>query len=395
MNINEHTNIYELLATFPECRESLFPFLKTDDAFINISELSANCNANLTSLLSGIERNVKRVKQNPYDYSQMKKKLIKSGTVNIAGFVSFLWQEPFIRELKEKADRSGIKLNINIFPKHLKKQFQNYLSVCNDPVDLPEILIGKGFSSLMTSRFVETFVKPGHYCNTATSNNMSNFFRSTGFADPFGSYHPFGIEELVMVYDASYSEVIDPPGSWKDILKPGYKGMLGQMGKNQQDHFGFIMMLYLYLSFGTEGIACYARNVKYKQHFTHTIRNIGTKSDMSAPVNIMHQFAAKLIRSNVRDQVYIINTKEGNPSVCHFFMLKNKADMQAAEIVDHLYSKQIKNIIEKGGTTHISSSKLHSGNKTIRWIGWDTLRELPLPYLKEYLSKIAYNHFKL
>jgi hypothetical protein len=80
----------------------------------------------------------------------MRELLIKSDAVNITGFVNFLWQEPFINELKNKAEVMGINININIFPKHVKKVFQNYLAVCNNPDDLPEILIGKGFSSFMS-----------------------------------------------------------------------------------------------------------------------------------------------------------------------------------------------------------------------------------------------------
>lgn len=393
MSINEHTNIKELLTSIPELQEFLYPYCFTASVCTNLAEVSVKNNISTTSLITGVERYIKRVKQNPCNYQQMRELLVKPDAVNVTGFVNFLWLEPFVNELKAKADEMGIKLNINIFPKHLKKQFQNYLSVCNKPDDLPEMLIGKGFSSFMTSRFIDTFVKPGYYQYPMADSSISDFFLTKDFTDPHQSYHPFGVEELVMVYDASYSEIVHPPRSWVDILKPEYMGMLSQMGKEQQDHFGFIMMLYLYKSMGEEAIKRYAENVKIKQHFTHTIKNIGKNNDRSAPVNIMHQFAAKFIRSDAREQTQIIDTDEGNPSVCHFYLLKNNASEQAVEFARHLYSEPIKNIVEKAGTTHISSPMLLSGNKTIRWIGWDTLRELPMPYLKEYLSEIAYNHF--
>jgi|GEM_PF-1316334 len=393
MHYNEHTSISELLTSIPECREFFYPLCLGKATCCTISELSATGNIPLPVLLTGIDRYVKRARQNPCNYSQMREMLIKPGAVNIAGFVNFLWQEPFVLELKAKAEELGVALNINIFPGHLKKQFQNYLAVCGNPDDLPEILIGKGFSSLMTSRFVDIFVKPGYYKYAMSGTAMSNFFVSKGYTDSGQSYHPFGVEELVMVYDDSCSEAVNHPQSWEDLLKPAYLGMLSQTGKEHRDHFGFMMMLYLYKSLGEEGIIRYAGNVKIKQHFTHTIKNIGKKNDKSAPVNIMHQFAARFIRSDAREQTQIVDARDGNPSVCHFCMLKQTAEEQAVEIAKHLYSEPIKNIIEKGGTTHISSPKPISGNNSIRWIGWDTLRELPLPYLKEYLSEIAYNHF--
>ncbi len=394
MIIDEHTNTRDLLINVPECREFLYPYHSAPGVDSNLHELAVSCNISLNALRNGIERYVKRAKQNPHDYHQMREQLVKPGTVNIAGFVNFLWQEPFVKELEAKAEKQGFRLNINIFPKHAKKQFQNYLATCNNPGDLPEILIGKGFSSFMTSYFVNTFVKQGYYQHPMPGDGMSDFFKSKSFADPHQSYHPFGVEELVMVYDSSRSHEVPPPHSWEDILQPGYHGMLSQMGKEQKDHFGFIMMLYLYNSLGEEGIKRYAANVKIKQHFTRTIKNMGKRNDQSAPVNIMHQFAAKFTRSDIREKIQVIDTQEGNPSACHFFLMKNRVSEQTVEMAKHLYSEPIKNIIEKAGTTHISSPSPLSGSKNTRWIGWDTLRELPLPYLKEHLSEIAYKYFK-
>lgn len=395
MNATKHTNISEIIQTVPECREFLHPYLSQINDSSNLEMLAANNNISVSSLISGLERYIKRATQNLCDYQQMRELLIKTNSVNIAGFVNFLWQEPFINELKNKAEEIGINININIFPKHLKKVFQNYLAVCNNPDDLPEILIGKGFSSFMTSHFVDTFVKPGYYQNPIAENKMSDFFKNKSFTDSYQSYHPFGVEELVMVYDTSYSDTVSPPKSWEDILKPEYKGRLSQMGKEQQDHFGFIMMLYLHDKLNSEGIKRFAENVKIKQHFTHTIKNIGKQNERSSPVNIMHQFASKFIRSEARETVRIIDALDGNPSVCHFFLLKKSASENAIEIANHLYSGQIKTIIEKAGTTHISTSIPTSDNQNIRWIGWDTLRELPLPYMKEQLSEIAYKHFNV
>jgi len=394
MNLNMHTSIKELLINTPECQEFLYSIPKSGFIYNYINDFNKNASVSSTAILLGLERYIKRASQNPCNYNEMRDLLIKPGCVNVAGFVNFLWQEPFVNELKSKAKELDIELNINIFPKHLKKQFQNYLAMCKNPDDLPEILIGKGFSSFMTSRFVDIFVKPGYFQHLMP-NNMSELFKTKGFEDPNNCYHPFGIEELVMVYDKSYLNEVAVPTSWEDILSSQYSGKLNQMGKEQQDHFGFIMMIYLYKSLGENGIRKYAENVKLKQHFTHTIKNFGKNNEHSSPVNIMHQFAAKLIRSDAREKIQLIETIEGNPSVCHFYLLKTHANIQSIELAKHLYSNPIKNIIEKSGTTHITSAKSISGNSTIRWIGWNNLRELPLPYMKEHLSEIAYNHFKL
>jgi hypothetical protein len=299
-----------------------------------------------------------------------------------------------VAELKSKAEELHIDLNINIFPKQYKAQFQNYLSVCNSPDDLPDILIGKGFSSLISSRFIDNFVRSGHFSCKVDESNMSQLFVNAELQSADADYHPFGVDEMVMLLDKTVKSAAKVPASWSDILTPEYNQLLAQMGKNQRDHFGFVIMLYIYAQHGTNGIEQYAANVKSKDHFTSIIKGIGKSYEKAAVINIVHQYAGKMIRSDAKDKTEIIITTDGNPTVCNFFLIKNIAGGEALEIVNHLYSPQIKAILEKGGTNHITSNSLLSGSSAIRWVGWDVIKSFQHPYIKEYLSEIAYSKFK-
>lgn len=393
MNMNLHARTSDILRTHPECCEFLYPFHQHFSKSETLESLAGNAGLSGSSLVKGLERCVKRAVQNPCNFEKMRSRLIVPGSVNVAGFVHFLWQESLVHELKARAKALKINLNINLFPKHLKKEFQNYLSLCNTADDLPEILIGKGFSSLSATRFYDQFLRTGHYRHELPFESMSDSFYNAGFSDREHIFHPFGIEEMVMVFDKTVQQSVAMPGSWDDLLTPEYKDMVCQMGKDRNDHFGFVVLLYFFSLYGMPGVVKYAANVKVRQHFSQTVSDIGKNHPSCAPVNILHQFAADLIRSNAREVTERITPKEGNPGICHYFMLKNTAGPQELEIAAHLYAPSVRSIVEKSGVHHITSTP-SSGNSKIRWIGWETLKTLPMPYMKEYLAEIAYEHYK-
>ena len=98
----------------------------------------------------------------------------------------------------------------------------------------------------------------------------------------------------------------------------------------------------------------------------------------------MHSFASRFIRSDARSNVAVINPLDGNPVTAYFFLLKKNAGNDARKIVQHLYSKPIGEILENTGTLHGSNYSTLAKGKNIRWIGWDTVKNASLPYLKEY-----------
>lgn len=392
--IDIKTNIKQILQQTPGCEEFLYPFLDKIQDDTRLISLAVMLDIPVGILQNGLDRSLKRIEQNPCNYQQMHERLIQPGHVNIAGFVNFLWQKEFVSEIKSKAKESGIKLNLNIFPKHSKKEFQNYLSLCSSPDDLPGILIGKGFSSFMSQRFADKFVKTGFYSHAPVSDEMGSIFRTAGLQDVQHDYHPFGVEEMVMIHDKTIPFSEELPETWISVLESGYANAIIQMGKAKRDHFGFNMMLYLHAEVGRTAIEKYASNVKNKQHFSYIIKNMARNNSDSAPINIIHQFAGRFIRSDALEKTEIITTKDGNPCVCLFFLMKNSLSEDGIEMAKHLYSPQIKCIMEKYGTAHITSELPASGNAKIQWVGWNKIKELPLPYLKEELSEIAYNHYK-
>lgn len=392
MLVQADTELNKILERHPECLEMLWPFRKLIDDDCTVGEFTARYELPLEALTLGLTQTVKRALQYPCDYAQMRRQLLKNGQVNIAGYVNFTWQQAFIDELKRYAKENNIKLNLNIFPKYRKKEFQNYLALCRSVDDLPDVLIGKGFSSLNTQQFTDSWIRTG--CFTRKLDVPVNaVFKAAGLYDCQQQYHSFGAEEFVMVYDSVQRPNLELPKSWSDLLKPGYRGLISQMGKNVRDHFGFVMLFYLYHQHGEDGVRAFARNVKSKQHFSGMVKNMATALPETAPLNLMHNFAKCFIRSDVRNDVKLIEPTDGNPVVSHFLLLKRDASDEAEQLARHFYSSAIGNILERSGSLHAATTSILSRDKKIRWIGWETVKNAPLPFLKEYLSEIAYAEY--
>ncbi len=390
MIIDQNTRLDLVLDKYPECKEFLYPYRNEIDITTSVYDLAKSTGTSVYSHIQGLKRYVKRIESYPCNFDDLHKQFIKLNKLNVAGYVNFLFEKSLIEELEHFAGQNNIELNLNIIPKHKKKEFQNYLSQCESEKDLPDILIGKGFSSLNSTCFYEKFVKTGHFTFPLSNVKAGSVFKNAGICDSGNTYHPFAIEEMVMLFDKTVDTSIPIPKSWKQLLEPEFKGAISQMGKSGNDHFGFVMMLYLFSEFGKEGIENYVRNVKNKQHFAFTIKNLGRNYCEMAPISILHNFASTFLRSDALESVIKVSDNGGNPSVSNFLLIKSKSHLQAEQLARHFFSPQIKKIVESNGASHISSEVTITGQNKVKWIGWDYLSKLHLPYLKEELSEIAY-----
>ncbi len=64
MNVTKHTNISEIIQTVPECREFLHPYLFQINDSSNVEAVAVNKNISASSLITGLERYIKRAKAN-------------------------------------------------------------------------------------------------------------------------------------------------------------------------------------------------------------------------------------------------------------------------------------------------------------------------------------------
>jgi len=388
MEITAKTNLKQLLVEYPEAEEFLWPFLSSIYRNTTIQSLAVQADLPVDTFISGLRRLKKRVDQNPCDFTQFNERLIKPGYLNIAGFVHFICHPALTGILQDYAIRNSIKLNLNLFAKHEKPVYQNYLAKCKSVDELPDIIIGKGFSSLVTSRFIDHFIKPGNFENKA---GLPFQFKEWGFTDEHNSYQTFAVEEMLIALDKTIPSLAERPQKWDDLLNETFKGKITQMGKNQDDHFGFTWMFYLYKKHGIQGITKYAANVGRKEPFARIIKNMGQNLKDNQPVNILHGFTQTLLRSVARDNVDFLQPVEGNPATAHYFLVKKEGHARAFEISRLLYSDPVNQVFDRCG--FITGSSLPKPTK-FQWIGWDTIYHSNLPYLKEFLSYHAHNSYQ-
>lgn len=383
--IDRNTNLNALIAAYPECREFLWPFRADLSQCKTLERVAHQARCPVEVLVRGLTRGVERAVKNPFDAVQMRSQLVRPGCVNVAGFVDFSWRTPFMERLHEFADAQGFTLNLNLFKKHQKKAFQNYLACCENPAALPELLIGKGFSSLMTQQFVDRFVHTGVF-SRALDVSYGAAFHLAGLRDPQQAYHPFAADEYVMVFDPTVDPACRPPQSWADLQRPAYAGKITQMGKEGRDHFGFAQLFFLMQADGEAGLARYARNVRQKQHFAGIVKNLARSGTCS--VNVMHQYATQFIRHDARNEVEIITPSDGNPVTARYFLLKQNASAAAVSLAKYLYSDPVADLLAGTGLLPAGTDV----KRPIRWVGWDAVKSAGLPFLKESLSHIAYQY---
>jgi hypothetical protein len=384
MNITPETNLLSLIDACPECLEFIWPFRRQLHETTTVSALASYIACDSVPLVLGLERCVERARWNPCEWAALRHRLIRPGFINVAGFVDFMWQDGLEQQLHTFAAEQGFFLNLVLFPKHEKKQFQNYLARCERIEDLPDLLIGKGFSSLMTQQFIDRFVSSGAFTHPLDVP-YSAVFEAAGLRDPRQEYHPFGIDEYVMVFDPVADPDCEIPQHWDDLQHPRYRGKITQMGKPQRDHFGFAQLFFLMQAGGEAGIARYARNVKRKQHFSWIIKNLASPGAPATPINVMHQYATRFIRRNVRDWVSVLSPPEGNPVTARFLLLKQNALPAAVALARHFYEPPVQELLTDAGLTPAATA-----SRPIRWVGWDEVKHAQLPFLKEYLSHIVY-----
>jgi len=343
---------------------------------------------NREEILSALNLIVQREQKEWEQAASLREQLIQPGKVNIAGFADFTWHDTFMEEMEKYAGNEGISLNPQFFLKNNKKAFQFYLTQCENADDLPDILVGKGFSSLMTRSFVDKFVCTGHF-DVPLQVEVNDLWKQTGLYDPTGQYHAFGAEEQVILHDLTKQTDAPIPTRWSDLLKPEYHQSITQMGKPQRDHFGANMLFYLHQQFGEKGIREYARSVKYKWHFSRIIKDIGKNHPESSPFSVVQRYTTLFVRSDAH--VEVLSPEDGNPVSVFFCLVKKGSNGQVLQIARHFFSEQIGGLLENAGAVSAYTHSNIAANVNIRWIGWETVKNSTLPYQKDDFSEIAFD----
>ncbi|MFT3753096.1 MAG: ABC transporter substrate-binding protein [Paludibacter sp.] len=392
--VTQQTPIRKLLETYKGAYRILIcAGVKISPLTISYDEPLGNYlpTENREEILAALNFLVKKEQKDLEQASELKEQLIQPGKVNIAGFADFTWHDAFMAEMEKYAETEGISLNHQFFLKNNKKAFQFYLAQCENADDLPDILVGKGFSSLMTRRFVDTFVRTGQF-DCPLQVEVNTLWKQTGLYDSTEQYHAFGAEEQVILVDRTKPTDATLPTRWSDLLKPEYAQTVTQMGKPQRDHFGANMLFYLHEQHGEQGIRNYARSVKFKWHFSKIIKDIGKNHPESSPFNVVQRYATLFVRSDAK--VEVLSPEDGNPVSAFFCLVKKGSNEQVLKIARHFFSEQISNFLENAGAISANVHSKVAANANIRWIGWETVKNSTLPYQKDDYSEIAFEAFE-
>jgi ABC-type Fe3+ transport system substrate-binding protein len=392
--INKNTPVRRMLETYKQAYRILIcagvkilPLTIGYDEPLSKYLTDENCDR----ILDELNQMAARDQKDLMEIANLKKQLIQAHKVNMAGFADFTWHEAFIAEMEKFAKAEHIELNHNFYLKNDKKAFQFYLAKCENPDDLPDILVGKGFSSLMTRRFVDRFIRTGYF-DMPLHEEVNDLWYKTGLFDVTGQYHAFGVEEQVILVDLSKPTNTPEPTRWSDLLKPEYEQTVTQMGKPQRDHFGANQLFYLHEKYGDEGIRAYARSVKYKWHFSKIIKDIGKNHLDSSPYNVVQRYTTLFVRSDAK--VKVLSPEDGNPVSVFFCLVKKGSNEAVLKIARHFFSEPMADLLESAGAVSAYAHSEVAAKANLRWIGWDAVKNSTLPYQKDDFSETAFEVFE-
>lgn len=392
--VNEETPLRKLLESYKGAyRVLLCAGVKVSPLTMSYEETLGDylTSENRDEILESLNQLVQREHQDFDQLENIRQELLQPGQVNMAGFADFTWHEAFIEEMERFANAENISLNPQFFQKNNKKAFQFYLAQCESADELPDILVGKGFSSLMTRRFVDKFVRTGHF-DSPLQVEVNDLWKLSGLYDATEQYHAFGAEELVILHDRSKLNDVPKPTRWSNLLKPEYQDSVTQMGKPQRDHFGANMLFYLHQQFGEQGIRNYARSVQFKWHFSRIIKDIGKNHPEASPFNVVQRYTTLFVRSNA--DVEVLSPEDGNPVSTFFLLVKKGSNEQVMKVARHFFSATIAGFLENAGAISAHPDSETAANANIRWLGWETIKNSSLPYQKDDLSEIAFEVFE-
>ncbi|MGL6314253.1 ABC transporter substrate-binding protein [Vibrio sp. WXL103] len=346
--------------------EFLYPFDTSGD--MTLGQYCAQSRLAVDSMIEGLNR-AARKQQFAAPQAQLYRRLIKPGYINVAVFSHFTWHEPLIDFIQQQAKRLEIALNLQVFSKRNKIELQAYLAACEQADQLPDMLIGKGFSSLMSARFQALFVQTGVFKQRIDTEPTHPW------QDPRHSYHLLALDPLERVSH------IDSATSEK-------QQQLWVAGRPDKQHMNFALLLERYLQGGESAVRRQFEQVTGFLHFSQIVEQLVRHDHHADPrCYIMRRYSRLFVPSRYREQLDIDHLQGGAPCSAVYMLVKSNANESLLALAESLYLPDMQPHWTKAGLVDIGSAAQEA--QRYRFPKWEALYDLPLPWLKARLAGLG------
>lgn len=249
-----------------------------------------------------------------------------------------------------------------------------------DPDKLPSIIASIGFGDFFRNGFADKFVKTGLF-EAVLPEKVTPLHEKAGIVDPEGHYTVYALTPYIFMADKQRLGDLPVPEKWADLLDPKYKGQINMCGDG--DDMADAVLMLIYKDFGMEGIKKLAANAHSLMHSSRMGKSGG--SDKGGGIYILPYFFAET--SQQPDYMEIVWPKDGTAASPIYFLAKKSARPRLDKLLD-FFVKGFGEIpsaqwfLPLGGPL----PEGHTEDMTIKWVGWDFIRENDITILRDKLN---------
>ncbi len=250
--------------------------------------------------------------------------------------------KPYIHSWNLNPDNTPIycPLDTDCSSDELKEQLLH----AESDYELPDIFITTAYDVIFSKTFQEKFVKTGIYGAFPTELYSDDYSQNIKEATDKFKIGFVGFSSWGMVQDLNYSGSYPIPKSWKDIIKPEYKGLFSIHGCH--GHAGSLsMLLSLLRTEGESVLGKLSENIFKACHFSHLIKEVNSKSEKNTPYYILPYVAIANIPSVKKYNVMALSDSIITPMMC--VVKQSKLD-QCMDLLRFLTGNDCKQILSKG-----------------------------------------------
>jgi len=286
----------------------------------------------------------------------------------------------FLNELQATGGigiQSAVEGNVN-----QELSYYSYVDTIESRDELPDIIVSADFNVFLGHRFYNRFVAPGHFTGYGALPAGPNF-SDAQIPDPRNEYTILCVNPLVVVANLDQLAHRDLPRTWEDMLAPEWeKSLIIRGGDGFYCH---AVLLPTFKTFGTRGIKALAGNVLEGLHPAQKVSRI----DHNGPgaLYVMPAFFADRIRH--QERIKVIWPEDGALASPVILQVKPEKKETLKPILDYLVGSRLAQIFAGAGfPVPRADVAADVQAKSLKWLGWDFLRQNDLPALNLEIDHI-------
>jgi len=199
---------------------------------------------------------------------------------------------------------------------------------------------------------------------------ISKELQDSGFVDPRGCFHTFGIVPFVMFYNPDYTDASEIPRSWHELLEPKWKGRIMMPGK---EHMAPKVIRAVLKHQNQERAQAVDENITCSGMPPNVIEAVKSGKFALGITNITFG------RISENQKIRMFWPEDGLLCMPQVIAWKKDLDESTLKLGDFMLSPKVQNFLIQQTFFPASPeaeppAMLRNNNAALKWTGWDDFR---------------------